>query len=115
MPDVEETTAYGMPAFKAGTRRFAGAPVPRPEVEPNTLGVSVGFEERVRRLAARPDVYYLTDHFANYPAVLVRLSRLRRDELREILTMAWEHAMEKKPRRAPAKQRFRAARTPSAR
>jgi hypothetical protein len=29
MPDVEEVTAYGMRAFKAGKTRFVGEPVPR--------------------------------------------------------------------------------------
>jgi hypothetical protein len=53
MPDVEETTAYGMPAFKAGKTRFAGKPVERSEIEPNTLGVSVSFEVRDALLAAR--------------------------------------------------------------
>ena len=82
MPDVEETTAYGMPAFKAGKRRFVGTPVPRAEIEPDTIGISVSLTQRAQLLAARPDLYYITDHFANYPAVLVRLSKLKRTELR---------------------------------
>jgi hypothetical protein len=94
MPDVIETTAYGMPAFKAGKKRFAGQPVARPEVEPNSLGVHVSFEERDRLMTARPGVYYLTDHFAPYPAVLVRLSNVTRSELRELLGAAWRTAME---------------------
>ena len=94
MPDVVETTAYGMPAFKAGKRRFAGQPVARPDVEPNSLGVHITFEERDRLMAARPDVYYLTDHFRPYPGVLVRLSNVSRTELRELLAMAWRLAME---------------------
>src|SRR5215470_6109432 len=72
MPAVTETTAYGMPAFKADGKRFAGQPVARPDVHPNSLGVHVSFEERDRLIASRPDVYYLTEHFAPYPAVLVR-------------------------------------------
>ena len=67
MPDVIETTAYGMPAFKAGKRRFAVQPIARPDVEPNSLGVHISFEERDRLMAARPDVYYLTDHFRPSP------------------------------------------------
>ncbi len=106
MPDVEETTAYGMPAFKAGKTRFAGRPVERPDVEPNTIGVSVSFEERDALIAARPDVYYLTEHFANYPAVLARLSKMQRAELRELLGTAWRRAMERqatvKKKRPPA-------------
>jgi hypothetical protein len=94
MPDVIETQAYGMPAFKAGKKRFAGQPVARPDVEPNSLGVHVSFEERDRLMTERPDVYYLTDHYAPYPAVLVRLSNITRSELRELLGAAWRTAME---------------------
>src|SRR5262245_35582773 len=85
MPEVEEVTAYGMPAFKAGKTRFVGQPVPRPDVQPNSIGVPMTFEERARLLASRPAVYYLTDHFAQYPGVLVRLASVDRKELREIL------------------------------
>ena len=94
LPEVEETTAYGMPAFKAGDTRFAGQPVERRDVEPNTLGVRLSFEERDGRIAARPDVYYLTEHFANHPAVLARVGSMDRDELRELLGTAWRYAME---------------------
>jgi hypothetical protein len=38
LPEVEETTAYGMPAFKAGKTRFADQPIQRADVEPNSLG-----------------------------------------------------------------------------
>jgi hypothetical protein len=102
MPEVEETTAYGMPAFKAGKTRFAGQPVQRADVDPHTLGVMVSFEERERLLAARPDIYYLTEHFANYPAVLARLTAMTKVELRELLGTAWRHAME---RQRPAKKK----------
>ena len=104
MPDVIETKAYGMPAFKAGKKRFAGQPVPRPEVETNSLGVHMGFAERDRRMDSRPDVYYVTDHFAGYPAVLVRLSNVTRAELRELLGAAWRSAMEGA---SPAKKKRR--------
>jgi hypothetical protein len=111
MPDVEEVTAYGMPAFKAGKTRFVGAPVMRDDVEPNSIGVPMSFDERARLLASRPDVYYLTEHFKPYPAVLVRLACIDRAELREILSAAWQHAMErqkqakKRPRTASARSR----------
>jgi hypothetical protein len=94
MPDVIETTAYGMPAFKAGGKRFAGQPVARPDVHANSLGVHVSFEERDELIASRPDVYYLTEHYAPYPAVLARLSNIRRSELRALLAAAWRRAME---------------------
>lgn len=106
MPDVEETTAYGMPAFKAGKTRFAGRPIERPDVHPNSLGLFMSIEERDQRIASQPEVYYLTEHFAKYPAVLVRLSNMRRDELQEALGIAWRQAME---RAGPARRRKRRA------
>jgi hypothetical protein len=112
MPDVEEVTAYGMPAFRAGKTRFVGQPVPRPDVQPNSIGVPMSFEERARLLASRPGVYYLTDHFAKYPGVLVRLASVDHKELREILSAAWHYAMEHQTsaRRPRAKTGTRAAR-----
>ena len=103
MPEVEEITAYGMPAFKAGKTRFVGKPIARPDVEPNSIGIPMSFEERARQLVSHPNVYYLTEHFTPYPGVLVRLSSVSRKELRKILSDAWQHAMEnqsvaKKPR-----------------
>jgi hypothetical protein len=67
----------------------------------------MSFEERARRLESRPDVYYVTEHFAGYPAVLVRLSRIDRPELRDILTAAWQHAMQRQaaPKPRPRNKR----------
>ena len=94
MPEVSETTSWGMPTFKAGKTTFAVEPHPRPDVEPNSVGVPMSFEERARLIASHPDVYYLSAHWAKYPGVLVRLSTVGREELREILSAAWHHAME---------------------
>jgi len=104
MPEVEETTGYGMPWFKAGKTRFAGEPVPRPDVEPNSIGVSISFEDRDRLTASRPDVYYVTKHFAPYPTVLARLRTISLEELRELLAVGWHYAMErKKPKKTRKK------------
>jgi hypothetical protein len=35
-----------------------------------------------------PGTYYLKEHYVNYPSVLVRLSRIRADALRDLLTGA---------------------------
>ncbi|HEV2982336.1 MAG TPA: MmcQ/YjbR family DNA-binding protein [Solirubrobacteraceae bacterium] len=40
-------------------------------------------------IAAEPDLYFTTDHFDGYPAVLARLDRLKAAELRELITEAW--------------------------
>jgi hypothetical protein len=39
-------------------------------------------------IAADPGVYYVTDHYVDYPSVLVRLSRIDINALRDLLSMA---------------------------
>jgi hypothetical protein len=84
LPCVEEGTAYGAPALKAKGRMFACVTIHR-SAEPGSLVVRIPFEERNRLLAADPGTYYLTDHYADYPVVLVRLARSRPDALRKLL------------------------------
>ncbi len=87
LPNVEESTAYGSPALKVHGKLLACVPVNR-SAEPGSLAVRVGFDDRAELLAAAPDVYYVTDHYLGYGAVLVRLSRVTPDVLRDLLGMA---------------------------
>lgn len=54
-------------------------------------------------IADDPDVYFITPHFAGYPAVLVWLSRIDPDELREVLVEGW---IEQAPKRLVADLRI---------
>jgi len=54
----------------------------------HSLAVRVDFDDRAELLAAAPDVYYVTDHYLNYTSVLVRLSRVTPDVVRDLLRMA---------------------------
>ena len=87
LPGVEESTAYGSPALKVNGKLLACVSAHR-SAEPGSLAVRVGFDDRAELLAADPDVYYVTDHYLNYTAVLVRLSRVTPDVLRDLLGMA---------------------------
>lgn len=64
--------------------------------EPDTLVVRADFEEREGLLEHAPDTYYVTDYYRHYPVVLVRLSLLNRDVLRELLTRSWRMTVEKR-------------------
>jgi hypothetical protein len=55
--------------------------------EPCSLAVRIDFDHRAELIAAAPDVYYLTDHYVNYPTVLLRLSRIELDALKDLLGM----------------------------
>ncbi len=77
---VEESTSYGTPAFKV-----RGKLVARLWEDGETLVVGMDFDQREELLAAGPDTYYLTDHYRNYPWILVRLPRVHPDALRDLL------------------------------
>jgi len=102
LDNVEEGASYGTPAFRAGGALFA-----RLREDGDSLVVRTTFEERAELLAADPDTYYITDHYLEYRWVLVRLSRVHPDALRDLLRGA--HRM------AAADKRRGAARRPSAR
>src|ERR1700693_6549087 len=82
LPAVEEGTAYGSPALKIHGKLMACIAV-HSSAEPGSLVVCVNFDDRAELLAADPDVYYVTDHYVGGNAVLVRLSRVSRDVLRD--------------------------------
>jgi len=89
LPGVEEGTAYGFPALKVAGKLLACVPANR-SAEPGSIVVRVGFDDRAELLAAAPDVYYVTDHYVDYSAVLVRLPRVNPEVLRDLLGMAYK-------------------------
>ena len=67
--------------------------------EPATLVVRTAFEDREWLLEDAPDTYYLTDYYRSFPIVLVRLSRIDRDALRDLLAVSWRLTQAKAPKR----------------
>jgi len=90
LPGVEESTSYGTPAFKVRGKLFA-----RFHQDGESLVVSVDFDEREEMMSADPEKFYITDHYRNYPWILVRLSKVRPDELRDLLLGSWRRAAPK--------------------
>ncbi len=101
---VTESTAYGAPALKLQGKLLACIPSNR-SAEPGSLVVRVDFDDRAELLAAAPDTYYITDHYAGYSAVLVRMSRISPDALRDLLGMAHKFVAREAEPRAPARKR----------
>src|SRR5689334_6808283 len=88
LPDVEDSTMYGALALKVRGSLLACVAINK-SAEPGSLGVRIDFDQRDALLAEAPETYYVTDHYVNYPMVLVRLSQVHRDELRDLLNAAW--------------------------
>jgi hypothetical protein len=104
LPGVEASTAYRAAALKVRGKLMACVPTHR-SAEPNSLVLRVGFDDRAELLAAAPDVYYVTDHYLGYSAVLVRLSRVTPDVLRDLLSMAHKFVNAHKERHPPSRNR----------
>ena len=86
-PDLQESTMYGSPALKLGKRLVACLAVHR-SAEPGSLVVRTDFDQRAALLTEDPETYYITAHYVNHPLVLVRLSRVEPDQLRDLISAA---------------------------
>jgi hypothetical protein len=104
LPGVEEGTAYGFPALKVHGKLLACVPANR-TAEPGSIVMRVDFDDRAELLAAAPEVYYVTNHYANYSAVLVRLSRVNPGVLRDLLGMAYKFVTAQAAPRSPSRKR----------
>ncbi len=80
---VEEGTSYGTPAFKVGGALFV-----RMHQDGESLVVRTDFEQREELMASDPETYYITDHYLNYEWILIRLSRVHPDALRDLIRRA---------------------------
>jgi hypothetical protein len=104
MPGVEESAAYGARALNVRGKLLACEPVNR-SAEPESLMVRVNREDRAALLAEAPEIYYVTDHYADYDAVLVRLVRVTPEVLRDLLRMAYKFVTRNAKPRSAARRR----------
>lgn len=91
LPEVEESTWFNTPALKVRGKAFA-----RLREDGETLVVMIDFMEREALTQENPDVYFFTDHYADYPAMLIRLERVDEQELRELLIESWRRKAPKR-------------------
>lgn len=88
LPGVEECTAYGTPGLKVKGKILARL---RTEAE-GALALRCDFIDREILLQAAPRTFFITDHYRNYPMVLVRLNKVRLRELPALIERAWRTA-----------------------
>jgi hypothetical protein len=104
-PGVEEGPCYGTAGFRV-RGKFLG----RLRDDDTVLVVKCGDIERDLRMQADPDAFFTTDHYRGWPTVLVRLSAVTEDDLRDVLEVAWLRSAPKRlraklePRRGPAQR-----------
>ena len=106
---VEDATAYGAFCLKVKKKMIACVAINK-DAEPNSLMIRMPIDQRDALIAEEPDVYYLKPHYEPYPCLLVRLSQVRGDALKDLLTGAWRRAAAEKPaRRSRSKSKSRRA------
>jgi hypothetical protein len=83
LPEVEESTWVGTPSLKVRGKSFARLK------DADTLVVLCTLDEKEMLMEVDPEVYFETDHYKGWPAVLVRLRRIKAPQLRHRLEQAW--------------------------
>lgn len=90
-PGVEESTSYGTPALKA-----AGKLLVRLREDGNTVVLKVELEERDLLMAGDPDIFFITDHYRNWPSVLVRFELVDPGVFQDAFERSWRRTAPKK-------------------
>ena len=94
LPNVEESTSYGTPALKV-----KGKLMVRLHDDRDKIVVRMPFDLREQMMADDPDTYFITDHYRDYPWILVSLAKVPPDALPDLLTIAYREAAREKKRR----------------
>jgi hypothetical protein len=84
-PEVEDGTSYGTSALKVRKKLM----VRLREDGDSMVMPGVPSEERDMLVESQPKVFYFTDHYRNYPMVLVRLSKTKRATIEPLLRRQW--------------------------
>jgi hypothetical protein len=95
-PEVEDGTSYGTPALKVRKKML----VRLREDGDSLVMPGVPRDERDMLVESQPKVFYFTDHYKDYPYVLIRLSKVARTTVEPLLRRQWRTLASKKAIRA---------------
>lgn len=92
-PGVEEGMSYGTRAWRVG-KKFMMRAKERME---DVLVVGVGnLDEKDLLLEQAPELYFTTAHYDGYPALLLRVGKMSKRELKALVERSWRRAATKK-------------------
>jgi hypothetical protein len=92
LPEVVQDFWFRTPALKVRGKSF----VRLKEDGKSVVFLLESVEEQEILIEAQKDVYFITDHYKGWPAVLARLAKLRPAECRYRLEQAWRLKAPKK-------------------
>jgi hypothetical protein len=84
LPEVEISTSYGTPALKVRGKLMA-----RLHQDGEAVVLRSDFLDRQILMQADPETFFITDHYRDYPLVLMRLAKVARAALPELMERAW--------------------------
>jgi hypothetical protein len=84
LPGVEDSTSYGTPALKV-----RGKLMVRLHQDMDCFVLRTELLDREMLMQSAPEVFFITDHYRDYPWVLVRFSAVDARALPDLLERAW--------------------------
>ncbi len=91
-PEANEKPSYGKPAFFVAKKFFT-----RHRAQDDSIVWIVGsIDERDHLLEIDPKTYFITDHYKDYPSVLVCAARIDAAMLKKMLERRWRAIAPKK-------------------
>lgn len=92
-PGVARSTSYGTPSLKVGSKFLLR------EREPGIIALQrPSMDERDMLLEADPDLFFITDHYRDYPYVLIRLENLAPEHFRSLFASIWREKATRRQR-----------------
>lgn len=85
LPEVSESMAYGSPIFKVKKTMLARLS----EEFEDTIVIKVDLPLRSSLIDGAPETFYITPHYAAHPLMLVKLSKVSKDDLQYLIEQAW--------------------------
>ena len=86
LPEVTEKPWFGTPGYRVKDKGFLRI---RSEAEGGLVVFVPDLLDKEALLASDPEVFFTTPHYDGYPAVLVRLDVVDREQLEELIEDAW--------------------------
>ena len=82
LPGTTEGLSHGTPAFYVNKKILV-------RLWENGEVLVIHTDEREKWMQTDPDTFFITDHYRNYPYMLIRLDKVQPDVLKQLLTAAW--------------------------
>jgi hypothetical protein len=84
LPGVVDGTSYGTPALKVGGKLFA-----RLHQSMDCVVLRSDLLDREILLQSASDAFFITDHYRDYPWILLRLGLVEKGTLLDLIERAW--------------------------